>query len=136
VGCAGVPKGVDETVGVAVCVGVDVGDELGVDVGVPAEAVGVGSPWIAVAAGLGVLEGVADSVAAGSCAIAMPPSTAAYSAAQLRARRRIFFGDRLKGRASSHARGRDGEVATPLTFGIARPALEHARPSCVVIRHI
>ena len=61
-GCAGVPNGVVETVGVAVCVG----EEVGVEVGVPAEAVGVGSPWIAVAAGLGVLEGDAVSVAAGS----------------------------------------------------------------------
>ena len=51
------------------------GVELGVDVGVPAGAVGVGSPWIAVAAGLAVLAGV--EVSAGSCAIAKPPSTAA-----------------------------------------------------------
>ena len=56
----------------AVCVG----EEVGVELGVP-EAVGVGSPWSAVAAGVGVLEGVAVSVAAGSCAIAAPPSTAA-----------------------------------------------------------
>ena len=101
VGCdAGVPNGVEDTVGVAVCVG----EEVGVEVGVPAEAVGVGSPWIAVAAGLGVLVADAVSVGVGSCAIAAPPSTAAYSAAQLRARRRIFLGERLTG-GSSHARG-------------------------------
>ena len=48
--------------------------------------------------------------------------------AQLRAMARIFLGDGLKRGSSSRARGRAGESTTPLNFGIARPALEHARP--------
>ena len=103
-GCAAVANGVEETVGVAVCVGVEVGVELGVEVGVPAGAVGVASPEIAVAAGLGVLVAVCSG--AGSCAIASPPSTATYSAAQLMARARIFLGDRVTGGFFTRARGK------------------------------
>ena len=123
-------NGVEETVGVAVCVGVELGVEVAVEVGVPVE-VGVGVPAIAVAAGLGVLEAVAVAVAVGSCASAIPPSTAAYSAAQLRARARIFLGDRLTGGFYTRAWGEVANVATPLNFGIARPPLEHARCACV-----
>jgi hypothetical protein len=124
-------NGVEETVGVAVCVG----DELAVGVGVWAEAVGVGDCVSAVAVAVAVAEasGVcalsAEDVAVGlgSCASAMPPSTAAYRPAQQRARARIFLKvTRLLTRAWSAA----GTAATPLNFGIARPALEQSGPSC------
>ena len=80
----------------------------------------------ACSAGVCEASGVAVEVAAGSCAIAMPPSTAAYRPAQHRAMAKIFLGDRLTGGFIHTRVGRFREAATPLNFGIARPALEHA----------
>ena len=118
VGVAGVLKGVDDTVGVAVCVAVDVG------VGICAEAVGVGVWAIAVAAGVCVLAGVPVALGVASWASAMPPMTAAYRPAQQRAMARIFLGGKL---ALLHARGAGREGTTPLNFGIGRATLEQSK---------
>ena len=106
-------KGVELTVGVAVCVGLEVavGDAVDVDVGVGSNGV---------EAGVCVLSGVAVSVAAGSCAIAAPPSTAAYSPAQARAMAKVFLSDRITG-GFLHARG-------PLPGGGDSAQLRHRSP--------
>ena len=134
-GCAGVLNGVlngvEVTVGDAVCVG----EELAVGVGVWAEAVGVGdcdsavpvAVAVAEASGVCVLSAEDVAVGLGSWASAMLPSTAAYRPAQQREMARIFLRvTRLLTRAWSAA----GTAATPLNFGIARPALEQSGRSC------
>ena len=114
---AGGVKGVELTVGVAVCVAVCVGVAVEVEVGVGVCAEGVGVGVNACSAGVCEASGVAVEVAAGSCAMAMPPSTAAYRPAQHRAMAKIFFGDRLT-RLNSHARG-------PLAGGSDSAQLRH-----------
>ena len=84
----------------------------------------------ACAGGVCVASGVAVEVVAGSCAMAMPPRTAAYRPAQHRAMAKIFLGDRLTG-LNSHARGRFREAATQLNFGIAWPAVQSLIASVV-----
>ena len=91
------------TVGVAVWVAVCVGVAVEVEVGVGVCAEGVGVGVNACSAGVCEASGVAVEVAAGSCAMAMPPSTAAYRPAQHRAMAKIFFGDRLTGASFTRA---------------------------------
>ena len=114
---AGGVKGVELTVGVAVWVPSASGSPSSVEVGVGVCAEGVGVGVNACSAGVCVASGVAVEVAAGSCAMAMPPSTAAYRPAQHRAMAKIFFGDRLT-RLNSHARG-------PLPGGSDSAQLRH-----------
>jgi len=117
VGVAGVEKGVDDTVGVAVCVAVDVG------VGICAVAVGVGVSENTVAAGVCVLAGVSLAAGVGSWASAAPPITAAYRPAQQREMARSF----LSGKAGFFfTRERHAGEHDSLNFGIGRSALEQS----------